>query len=147
MLRSNLAWYFIHLCIIFWFDWFGMVFSIFLSYILFHRRLLILFYAFHVHMSTFSSIHDGFADGASRYTQNLASITCVIYSPTDELLSSGGIYLGHATNNIVEYHAIIGHFSKEIYLNITELIVNLDSQLNHIYTIHDPILFRLYLRI
>ena len=102
-------------------------------------------------MSTFSFIHNGFIDGASRYTQNLASITCVIYSPTDELLSSGGIYLGHATNNIVEYHAIIGLLTKAISLNITQLIVNLDSQLvvfqlNRIYTICDPILFRLYLR-
>lgn len=103
-------------------------------------------------MSTFSSIHNGSVDGASRYTHNLASSTWVIYSPTDELLSSGGIYLGHATNNVVEYHVVIRLLTKEISLNITKLIVNIDSQLvvfqfNHIYTIHDPILFRLYIRV
>lgn len=80
-------------------------------------------------MSTSSSIHIGFIDGASRYTRNLASAAWVIYSPTDELLSSRGIYLRHANNNVAEYHVVIGLLTEAIYLNITQLIVNLDSQL------------------
>ena len=103
-------------------------------------------------MSTFSSIHVRFADGASRYARNLASAAWVVYSPTDELLSSGGIYLGPATNNVAEYRAVIGLLTEALSLGITQLIVNLDSQLvvyqlNHIYSIRDPILLRLYLRV
>ena len=37
-----------------------------------------------------SSAYIGFADGASRHTQNLASATWVIYTPTGQVLSSGG---------------------------------------------------------
>ena len=103
-------------------------------------------------MSTFSSIHFGFADGASRYTRNLASAAWVVYSPTDELLSSGGVYLGPATNNVAEYRAIVGLLTEAISLGITQLIVYLDSQLvvhqlNRIYSIRDPTLLRLYLRV
>ena len=98
-----------------------------------------------------SSIHIGFADGASRYTRNLASAAWVVYS-IDELLSSGGMYLGPATNNVAEYRAVIGLLTEAISLGITQLIVNLDSQLvvyqiNRIYSICDPILLRLYLRV
>ena len=100
----------------------------------------------------FSSIHNGFVDGASRYTRNLASIAWVIYSPTNELLSLGRIYLGHATNNVAEYCVVIRLLTEAISSSITQLIVNLDSQLvvfqlNHIYTIRDSILYRLYLRV
>ena len=98
-----------------------------------------------------SSIHIGFANGASRYTRNLASTAWVVYSPTDELLSLGGMYLGPATNNVAEYRAVIGLLTEAISLGISQLIVNLDSQLvvyqlNRIYSIRDPILLRLYLR-
>ena len=103
-------------------------------------------------MSTFSSIHIGFADGASRYTRNLASAAWVVYSPTDELLSSRGLYLGPATNNVAEYRAAIGLLTETISMGITQLIVYLDSQLmvhqlNRIYSIRDPTLLRLYLRV
>ena len=103
-------------------------------------------------MSTFSSIHFGFADGASRYTRNLASAAWVVYSPTDELLDSGGAYLGPATNNVAEYCAVIGLLTEAISLGITQLIVYLDSQLvvyqiNRIYSIRDHTLLRFYLRV
>ena len=103
-------------------------------------------------MSTFSLIHIGFADGASRYTRNLSSAAWVVYSPTDELLSSGGVYLCPATNNVAEYRAVVGLLTEAISLGITQLIVNLDSQLvvyqlNRLYSICDPVLLRLYLRV
>ena len=114
--------------------------------ILFHHILLILLCEFDAQMSTFSSIHNGFADGSSWYTQNLSFVVWVVYSPTDELLSSRGIHLGHATNNFSKYCVVIGLLTKEISFNITQLIVNLDSQLvvfqlNCIYTICGPILY------
>jgi ribonuclease HI len=93
----------------------------------------------------------GFADGASRHTQNIASVAWVIYQ-SDELVSSGDIWLGPTTNNMVEYHAIIGLLTQASSLGISRMIVNLDSQLvvyrlNRIYAIRNPILLRLHLRV
>ena len=75
-----------------------------------------------------------------------------MYSPTYELLSSEGIYLGPATNNVAEYRSVIGLLTEAISLGVTQLIENLDSQLilyqiDHIYSIRDPTLHRLYLRV
>jgi ribonuclease HI len=58
-------------------------------------------------MSVFSLPYIGFTDGASRSTQNLASVAWAIYAPTDEIISLHGVCLGPATNNIVEYNAVI----------------------------------------
>jgi hypothetical protein len=44
------------------------------------------------------SIYFGFVESASRCTQNLASIAWEVYSPTDELVSLGGVFLGPVTN-------------------------------------------------
>ena len=49
----------------------------------------------------------GFADSASRHTCNLASAAWVIYSPSGQLVASGGACLGPATNNVVEYMDVI----------------------------------------
>ena len=68
----------------------------------------------------------GFADGASRSTQNLVSVAWVIYAPTDELISLHGVFLGRATNNIAEYSAIIELLTDDVSLGIHHLIVRLD---------------------
>ena len=54
-----------------------------------------------------SSIYIGFTDGASRHTQNLASASWVIYTPTGQVLSLGGISLRPSSNNVAEYSVII----------------------------------------
>ena len=71
----------------------------------------------------------GFADGASRHTCNLASAAWVIYSPSGQLVASGGTCLGPATNNVVEYRAIIELLWGVVLRGITRLEVRLDSQL------------------
>jgi ribonuclease HI len=58
----------------------------------------------------------------------------------DELISLHGIFLGHATNNIVEYNAVIELLTDAISFGICHLIVLLDSQLvvlqlNNVYSI------------
>ena len=78
-------------------------------------------------MSSFPSFVR-FADGASRHTQNIASTTWVIYQ-FDKVVSSGGICLGPATNNMAEYHVVIGLLTQASSLGISRNIVNLDSQL------------------
>ena len=96
--------------------------------------------------------YHGFIDGAIQHTQNLASTTWVIYSPTDELIASGGICLGLATNNVAEYQATIGLMTEALSSGISHLVIHLDShlvvlQLNGAYSIHDPTLLRLFRRI
>ena len=53
------------------------------------------------------SAYIGFTDGASRHTQNAASAAWVIYTPTSQVLSSGGVCLCPSSNNVVEYSAVI----------------------------------------
>jgi len=82
----------------------------------------------------------GFVDGAHRYTLNLASVAWVLYSPTSEMVSSGGIILGPSTNNLVEYQAVIGLLMEALANDVREIRVYLDSklvvqQLNRVYTI------------
>ena len=50
----------------------------------------------------------GFVDGACHHTLNLALAAWVLYSPAHDLVISGAICIGPATNNIVEYQEVIG---------------------------------------
>jgi len=49
----------------------------------------------------------GYANGASRSTQNLSSANWAIYGPNGELVSLQGIYIIHSTNKIAKYNAVI----------------------------------------
>jgi ribonuclease HI len=91
-------------------------------------------------MSVFFLPYIGFADGASRSTQNFASTGWVIYAPSNELIYLQGVCLDRATNNIVEYSAVIELLTSAISLGIHHFIIRLDShlvvlQLNNVYTI------------
>ena len=57
---------------------------------------------------------------------------------------SRGVYIGSASNNIVEYTSIINVLSEAISYGIDSLVV---SQLNNIYWVRDPCLYRQYLRV
>jgi ribonuclease HI len=90
-------------------------------------------------------------DGTSRHTRNIASVAWVIYQ-FDEVVSLGGICLGPATNNMEEYHVVIGLLTQDSSLGISHIIIYLDSQLvvyqlNHIYAICTPILLHLHLQV
>ena len=71
----------------------------------------------------------GFTDGACRHTLNLASATWVLYSPAHNLVSSGAICIGPATNNIIDYEAVIGLLTEAASWDIRELVLFMDSQL------------------
>jgi ribonuclease HI len=64
-----------------------------------------------------------FVDGASHSTQNIESVEWEIYAPMDELINLHGVFLGHATNNIVEYSAVIELLTNAISFGIHHLIV------------------------
>ena len=87
-------------------------------------------------MTTFT----GFANGANRYTLNLASLSWVLYSPTSDLVSSGGILLGPSTNNLAEYQAVVGLLMEALDYYVREIRVYLDSELvvqelNRVFTV------------
>jgi ribonuclease HI len=99
-----------------------------------------------------SAYHIGYADGASHWTQNLASAAWALYTPSHEMLHSSGICLGPATNNQVEYTAVIGLLADAQRHHICHLSIFLDSQLvvlqlNNVYRVRDPCLFRKYLQV
>jgi ribonuclease HI len=76
----------------------------------------------------------------------------VIFTPCGQLLSSGGICLGEATNNVVEYSAVIELLRDALSHGISHLQVYLDaqlvmSQLNGVYRVYDPTLHRRFLRV
>ena len=91
----------------------------------------------------------GFVDGAHRYTLNLASAAWVLYSPTSEMVSSGGILLGPSTNNLTEYQSVIRLLTESLANDVREIRVYLDSelvvqQLNRVYTIRNHLLLRTF---
>ena len=115
--------------------------SICLSYLMLELQIL-----------SFPSPYFGYVDGASRTSLNIASIGWVIISPTNDIVSSRGIYLGPSTNTVAEYSFIIKLMTEASTLGIRHLIVCLDSELvvshlNSTYSIFHPILFRKYLRV
>jgi ribonuclease HI len=96
--------------------------------------------------------HIGYADGASRWTQNLASAAWILYTTSHEMLHSSGICLGAATNNQAEYIVFIGLLANAQRHHIRHLSVFLDSQLvilqlNNVYHVRDPCLFCKYLQV
>jgi ribonuclease HI len=71
--------------------------------------------------------HIGYADGASRWTQNLTSAAWALYTPSHEMLHSSVICLGSATK--AEYTTVIGLLADAQHHRIRHLSVFLDSQL------------------
>ena len=78
-------------------------------------------------MSTESSIYVGYADGASRHTQNSASTAWVTYKPTVQVLSSGGACFWPSSNNIAEYSVMIELLRDAISHGIRSIEVCIDS--------------------
>ena len=102
-------------------------------------------------MSTILSFHTGYDEGTNRSSRNIASTAGVIFSPTNEFVYSGGIFLGHATNNIAKYEAVIALMTRESTLGIRSLVVCLDSeliisQLTSHYSVCNLVLYHKYLR-
>ena len=103
-------------------------------------------------MSNYSDTYVGYADGASHSTRNLSSAAWAIFDPSGELVSFRGVCIGRSTNNIAEYSALIELLSDTIAHGIRQLIVRLDSQLvvlqlSGIYSVRNPAIYRMFLRV
>lgn len=84
-----------------------------------------------------------FSDGACRGNPGLGGAGAVITDESDKILWEGKEYLGHCTNNIAEYRALMlglkgalanGFNSLEVYLD-SELLAN---QINGSYKVKNP---------
>ena len=76
----------------------------------------------------------------------------MIFTPQGRLLSSGGICLGDATNNVIEYSAVLEFLCDALSHGISHLQVYLDAQLvvsqvNGVYRVYDPTLHRRFLMV
>ena len=72
-------------------------------------------------------VYIGFDDGAIYRTQNSTSTAWVIYTPTGQVLSLGGICLRPLSNNVVEYSGVPELLWDAISHGILSLEVRLDS--------------------
>lgn len=103
-------------------------------------------------MSTSIEQYISYANGASHCTQNLSSATWAIFAPNGELVSMQGICIGHSTNNIFEYSAVLELLSDAISHGICHIVIRLDSQLvvlqlDNIYSVRNPAILRIVLRV
>ena len=103
-------------------------------------------------MSEYLKPFFGYANGASRSTQNLSTAAWAIFTPNGELVSFQGICISRLTKNIAEYSALIELLSDAISFGINRIIIRLDSQLvvlqlTSVYTVRNPTLHRMFLRV
>ena len=99
-----------------------------------------------------STPYISFADGASHYSRNLASVGWAIFTPLHALVLSNKVCIGTATNNQAEYDAVRGLLANALFHRILHLHVRLDSlllvmQIKGVYRVHNLVLFRRYLRV
>jgi len=97
-------------------------------------------------------IYFRFTNGARRHTRHLTSATWVIYFPSRQLVSVGGVCLRENTNNVSKYSIIIGALGDALSYGIYYLQVFMDSQLvvsqlNGVYQVQDLVLLRFFLRV
>ena len=78
-------------------------------------------------MSSESKVFIGYIDNAIQHTQRFASVAWVIFTPRGQLLSSGGIFLGETTHNVIEYSAVIEFLHDALSFGISHLWVYLDA--------------------
>jgi len=70
-----------------------------------------------------------YTDGASRGNPGESGIGVILRDEKGLILYSGGGYIGHATNNIAEYQALVVCLKKARETKCKKLIVHTDSQL------------------
>ncbi len=68
-------------------------------------------------------------DGGARGNPGPAAFGYVLLREDGEQLDARGAYIGHATNNVAEYSAMLAGLESAIVLGVTELEVVSDSEL------------------
>jgi len=70
-----------------------------------------------------------YTDGAARGNPGPAGAGFVLYAPGGKALANGSIPLGHATNNVAEYRALIAGLHEASARGIKHLHARTDSEL------------------
>ena len=70
-----------------------------------------------------------FIDGASRGNPGPAGIGVLILDAAGKKIKEFYKYIGHTTNNVAEYNALIYALDEALMLKADEVIVNVDSEL------------------
>jgi ribonuclease HI len=68
-------------------------------------------------------------DGAARGNPGPAGIGAILKSPTGEVLFKGSEFLGHTTNNVAEYKAVLLGLAGALAQGIDRIEVRADSEL------------------
>ncbi len=68
-------------------------------------------------------------DGAARGNPGPAGIGAILKSPNGEVLYTGSEYLGHTTNNVAEYQAVLLGLKGALTLGVASIEVRADSEL------------------
>jgi ribonuclease HI len=68
-------------------------------------------------------------DGAARGNPGPAGIGAILKSETGEVLYTGSEYLGHTTNNVAEYKAVLLGLAGALAQGISRIEVRADSEL------------------
>ena len=68
-------------------------------------------------------------DGAARGNPGPAGIGAILKSPSGEVLYTGSEFLGHTTNNVAEYKAVLLGLNGALAQGIDRLEVRADSEL------------------
>ncbi len=69
------------------------------------------------------------SDGAARGNPGPAGVGAILKSPEGEVLAAESQYLGHTTNNIAEYRALLLGLERALALGVAALEVRADSEL------------------
>jgi ribonuclease HI len=68
-------------------------------------------------------------DGAARGNPGPAGIGAILKSPSGEVLYTGSEYLGHTTNNVAEYKAVLLGLAGALARGVQRVEVRADSEL------------------
>ena len=90
-----------------------------------------------------------YSDGGSRGNPGPSASAFVIMDSNEQIITTGGVYLGVTTNNQAEYHAVYQALKKAQELHISSIDFRLDSnlvvnQLNGLYKIRNRDLWPIY---
>jgi ribonuclease HI len=93
-----------------------------------------------------------FTDGGARGNPGPAASGIVIKNEAGETIAAFGVYLGHQTNNVAEYTALVEALKKAKEMGATEVDCILDSelvvkQMRREYKVKEPTLQKLFLQV
>lgn len=69
------------------------------------------------------------SDGAARGNPGPAGVGAIIKTPDGDVLAEVSDYLGHTTNNVAEYRALLAGLERAVEIGIDQIEVRADSEL------------------